>query len=164
MDEAASQSLDQRIMRRCFALAAQAVEQGEYPYSAVITRNGEIVAEATNRVARDHDITRHAEVITVAEAQYRLGSTDLTGCASYSTVDPGALCSYAIRESRLTRVVFALRSPVMGGASRWNILNDRGLSTAIPEVFESPPEIVAGVLAEEAEAALRQAAPLAWAF
>jgi tRNA(adenine34) deaminase len=164
MEGKALQFFDERMMRRCFALAARSAKQGEYPYGAVVTRNGEIVAEATNRVASDHDITRHAEIVALAAAQQRLGSTDLSGCTIYSNAEPCALCSYAIRESRLARVVFALRSPVMGGVSRWNILNDRGLSTAIPEVFVQPPEVVPGVLAEEADATLRQVAPFAWAF
>ncbi|HEY6701931.1 MAG TPA: nucleoside deaminase [Pseudolabrys sp.] len=158
------QSFDERMMRRCLALAALSSHQREYPFGAVVVRNGEIVAEATNRVARDCDVTHHAEVVAMAEAQQRLGSADLSDCTLYSNVEPCALCSYTIREARLARVVFALRSPVMGGFSRWNILNDRDLSAAIPQVFVPPPEIVAGVLAEEADAALRQIAPVVWAF
>lgn len=158
------QSLDEQMIRRCLALAALSSQQREYPFGAVVVRNGEVVAEATNRVARDCDITHHAEVVAMAEAQQRLGNTDLSDCTLYSNVEPCALCSYAIREARLGRVVFALRSPVMGGFSRWTILNDRDLSAAIPQVFVSPPEIVAGVLAEEADAALRQIAPVVWAF
>src|SRR5262245_31664508 len=160
----APQPLDERMMRRCFALAARSAKQGEYPYGAVVTRNGEIVAEATNRVARDHDVTHHAEIVAMAEAQQKLGSTDLSGCTLYANVEPCAMCSYAIRESRIARIVFALRSPVMGGASRWDVLSDQGLPTAIPEVFAPPPEVVPGLLAEEADTALRQIAPLTWAF
>ena len=115
-------------------------------------------------MARDCDVTRHAEIVAMAEAQRKLGDTDLSDCTLYSNVEPCALCSYAIREARLARVVFALRSPVMGGFSRWNILNDRDLSTTMPQVFEPPPEVVAGVLAKEADSALRQIAPVVWAF
>ena len=138
-------------MRRCLSLAAESLKVREYPFGAVVVRNGEILAEATNRVARDCDVTRHAEIVAMAEAQRKLGDTDLSDCTLYSNVEPCALCSYAIREARVAKVVFALRSPVMGGFSRWNILNDRDLSTTMPQVFEPPPEVVAGVLAEEAE-------------
>ena len=158
------QSLDERMMRRCLALAVQSSKEREYPFGAVVVRKGHVLAEATNRVARDGDVTRHAEIVVMAEAQRMLGNTDLRDCTLYSNVEPCALCSYAIREARLARVVFALRSPVMGGFSRWNILNDRNLSAAIPQVFEPPPEVVAGVLAEEADAVLRQVAPIVWAF
>jgi tRNA(adenine34) deaminase len=60
-------------------------------------------------------------------------------------------------------VVFGLSSPVMGGFSRWNILGDDALSSTIAEAFAAPPEIHAGFLAEEADTALRRAAPLMWA-
>jgi tRNA(adenine34) deaminase len=158
------QSLDERMMRRCLSLAAESLKVREYPFGAVVVRNGEILAEATNRVARDCDVTRHAEIVAMADAQRKLGDTDLSDCTLYSNVEPCALCSYAIREARVAKVVFALRSPVMGGFSRWNILNDRDLSTTMPQVFEPPPEVVAGVLAEEADSALRQIAPVVWAF
>jgi len=152
------------MMRRCLVLAVQSSKEREYPFGAVVVRKGEILAEATNRVARDCDVTRHAEIVAMAEAQRMLGNTDLSDCTLYTNVEPCALCSYAIREARLARVVFALRSPIMGGFSRWDILNDRDLAATIPHVFAMPPEIVVGVLAEEADAGLRQVAPLVWAF
>jgi tRNA(adenine34) deaminase len=163
-EERTPQSLDEQTMRRCFALAAQSSKEREYPFGAVVVRKGKILAEATNRVARDCDVTRHAEIVAITEAQRLLCDTDLSDCTLYSNVEPCALCSYAIREARLGRVVFALRSPVMGGFSRWNILNDCHLSTTMPQVFEPPPEVVAGVLAEEADSILRQVAPVVWAF
>src|ERR1039458_9643952 len=55
-------------------------------------------------------------------------------------------------------------SPIMGGASRWNILGDRTLSDAMPEVFAPPPVLVAEFLSEEGAATLRRSSPLAWAF
>jgi len=163
-EERTLQSLDEQMMRRCLALAAQSSKEREYPFGAVVARKGDIVAEATNRVARDCDVTRHAEIAAITEAQRLRGNTDLSDCTLYSNVEPCALCSYAIREARLGRVVFALRSPVMGGFSRWSILNDRGLSATMPQVFDPPPEVVAGVLAEEADSVLRQVAPVVWAF
>src|SRR5450830_1635531 len=115
-----AQATDERMMRRCFALAAKSAEQGEYPYRAVIARNGRIVAETTNQVAHERDVTRHAEVVAICEAQKALDSTDLADCTIYSNVEPCAFCCYAIRESRIAKVVYSMRSPIMGGASRWN--------------------------------------------
>jgi tRNA(adenine34) deaminase len=158
------QTSDENMMRHCFTLAAQAAEQGEYPYGAVIVRNGIIVAETTNRVALDGDVTRHAEVVAICHAQTALGSTDLADCTIYANMEPCAFCCYAIRESRIGKVVFSMRSPIMGGASRWNILGDRTLSDSIPEVFAPPPAVLAEFLSEEGNAALRRSAPMVWAF
>lgn len=155
---------DKHMMRHCFELAAKSAGQGEYPYAAVIARNGQIIAETTNRVAQDHDVTHHAELMAISLAQASLGATDLTDCTLYANFEPCALCCYAIRETRISKVVFALRSPLMGGASRWNILGDCTLSDAMPEVFAPPPLVVPGFLAEEADQSLRQCAPTVWAF
>ena len=47
MDQSA---IDLKMMRRCVELSAAAVKQRELPFSCVICRDGEIVAEAINRV------------------------------------------------------------------------------------------------------------------
>jgi tRNA(adenine34) deaminase len=155
---------DARLMRRCFALAIESAKQGEYPYAAVIARNGQVVVESTNRVARDRDVTRHAEVVAISDAQKATGRTSLDDCVMYVITEPCAFCCYAIRESRIAKVVYGMRSPVMGGVSRWNILGDPTLSDAMPEVFAPPPDIVHDFLCDEADAALWRAAPLAWIF
>jgi tRNA(adenine34) deaminase len=155
---------DARLMRRCFALAIEAAKQGEYPYAAIIARNGQVVVERTNRVARDRDVTRHAEVVAISDAQKATGRTSLDDCVMYMNAEPCAFCSYAIRESRIAKVVYGMRSPLMGGVSRWNILGDPTLSDAMPEVFAPPPDIVHDFLCDEADAALWRAAPLAWIF
>jgi tRNA(adenine34) deaminase len=156
--------VDQDMMRHSICLATEAAEHGEYPYGAVIARKDVIVAEATNRVVRDGDVTRHAEMVAISEAQKVLGSTSLDDCTIYSNAEPCALCSYAIRESRISRVVYGLSSPIMGGVSRWNILTDQQLSGTMPEVFAPPPRVLHNFLCEEADGALRRASPLMWAF
>jgi hypothetical protein len=40
-------------------------------------------------------------------------------------------------------------------------MTDYDLSRIVPEVFAPPPEIVAGLMAEEAEAAIREWSPIA---
>ena len=121
---------DRLMMRRCIELSAKSGQQGEYPYAAVIVRNGEFVCESINKVATDRDVTRHAEVVAIQDAQRILGLTSLDDCTLYSNAEPCAFCSYAIRESRIGRVVYGMRSPIMGGHSRYGILDDHGLSNA----------------------------------
>ena len=157
-------ALDERIMRRCFEVAERSARDGGYPYSAIIARGERTISEATNRVSQDHDVTRHAEIVALVEAQRKLATTSLDDCALYAIVEPCAMCSYAIREARIALVAFGLSSPVMGGQLRWNILGDSLLSSRMPEVFAPPPDVVAGFLADEAAAAFQRASPLMWAF
>jgi tRNA(adenine34) deaminase len=146
--------VDEAMMLRCIDLSKASGKAGEYPYAAIICRHGTIVAESTNRVTRDRDVTRHAEVVAISMAQKTLSTISLDDCEIYINAEPCAFCSYAIRESRIRRVVYGLSSPHMGGLSKWNVLDDTDLSSAMPEVFAPPPEIVSGYMEAEVQQAL----------
>ena len=160
MTSAQQQAMDRRMMTHAIGLSKQSGKAGEYPYAAVVCRDGAIVAESINRVTHDGDVTRHAEVVTISLAQKALGSVSLDDCEIFVNAEPCAFCCYAIRESRIRRVVFGLSSPHMGGVSKWNVLADNDLNTAMPEVFAPPPEIISGFMAKEAEQALIEWNPL----
>ena len=69
-----------------------------------------------------------------------------------TTVEPCVLCAYAIRRTGVSRVVYGVPAGQAGGAtSRYDILVDPDLTG-----WPAPPEIVAGVLAEECRALLKQ--------
>jgi tRNA(adenine34) deaminase len=154
--------IDLKMMRRCVELSAQAVRQNELPFSCVVCRDGEVVSEATNRVIRDGDVTRHAEILAISEAQRVLGRSDLSDCTLYSSVEPCPMCSFPIRETRIGRVVYSISSPMMGGFSKWNVLGDSEISNVMPQVFGSVPEVSAGLMYREAAAVWRSWNPLFW--
>jgi tRNA(adenine34) deaminase len=161
MTAAVPSATDLAMMARCIELSRMAIGQREYPFACVICKDGEVVAEATNRVRRDGDVTRHAEMIAMSAAQKKLGSK-LSRCTLYTNVEPCAMCSYCIRETRISRVVFSIPSPIMGGQSKWQVLQDKRLSRAIPEVFGGPPSVAGGVMQREAEAVWSGWHPLIW--
>ena len=109
-------------MERCIALAIQAVDVGEYPYAAVICRDGEFISEGINSARQDRDVTHHAEIVVMKQALSRLDQVSLEDCTIYTNAEPCALCSYAMRETRIGRVVFGVPAPLTGGLSRWKIL------------------------------------------
>jgi len=153
---------DKAMMARCVELSRIAVSKGEYPFGTVIALDGQIVAEAINRTIREGDVTRHAEVIALSQAQKAIGREQLRRYTLYTNIEPCAMCAYCIREAWVSRVVYALGSPVMGGLSKWNILRDDGMSDRVPQIFGAVPEVVSGVLLHEAQQAWRDWNPLAW--
>ena len=58
----------EELMRRAIELSINSVRNGGGPFGAVIARNGEIVAEGSNKVTIDNDPTAHAEVSTIRMA------------------------------------------------------------------------------------------------
>jgi len=154
--------IDLKMMRRCVELSAEAVRANELPFSCVICRDGEIVAEATNRVVRDGDVTHHAEILAISAAQRALGRNNLSDCTIYSNVEPCPMCSFPIRETKIGRVVYAISSPMMGGHSKWNVLGDRQISDVMPQVFGDAPEVCAGLLYRDAATVWRSWNPLFW--
>jgi len=160
----ATEALDRAMMERCIALAIRSADLGENPYAAVICHDGTFVCESINAVVRDHDVTHHSEAVAISEAQHRLGRVSLEDCTIYANAEPCALCCYAIRETRIGRVVYGMPSPLMGGVTRWNILGDTMLSNTLPEVFAPPPQIVPGFMREQVEAAIAHRMPIIWEF
>src|ERR1043166_4651311 len=132
MAEAVTQTTDAAMMQRCIALAKIGTRRGEFPFACVIAKDGKVVAEATNQVAQDGDVTRHAELVAVSLAQKALGARDLSGCTLYTTVEPCAMCSFPIRETRISRVVYAIGSPPVGGGSKRDGVGDRDMAGAMP--------------------------------
>jgi tRNA(adenine34) deaminase len=69
----------------------------------------------------------------------------------YTTAEPCLLCSFAIREARIERIVIGTSVPHIGGAtSPYPIL-----SAADVPPWGAPPTIVWGVLQKECEALRR---------
>lgn len=94
-------------MRRAIALSEKSVRTGGGPFGAVIAKDGEIIAEASNTVTLDHDPTAHAEVNAIRQAARKLGTFDLTGCDIYTSCEPCPMCLGAIYWAHLDRIYYA---------------------------------------------------------
>jgi tRNA(adenine34) deaminase len=139
---------DEALMRRCIELARIAGQRGDAPVGALITRDGQVIAEASERVDSALDVIGHAELVAVNRACQTLGTLDLSGCVLYSSAEPCLMCSYAIRQTGIDRVVFGAEVPAIGGiTSRYPIL----IAADTPG-WSSPPVICAGVLRDECQA------------
>ena len=95
------------LMRRAIALSEVSVKNGGGPFGAVIARNGEILAEASNKVTIDCDPTAHAEVSAIRLASKRLDTFDLSGCEIYTSCEPCPMCLGAIYWAHLDRIYYA---------------------------------------------------------
>ena len=102
-------------MRRALDLAAVAAEAGEVPVGAVVTLDGEIVAEARNSMRGNLDPTAHAEMVAIRHAATRLGRPRLDGCTLWVTLEPCAMCAAAISLARIKALRFDAEDLKGGG-------------------------------------------------
>jgi tRNA(Arg) A34 adenosine deaminase TadA len=95
-------------MARAIELAIKHVkEKRGGPFAAVVVKEGQIIAEGTNRVTSVNDPTAHAEMVAIREACKALNHFQLTGCEIYTTCEPCPMCLGAIYWARPAKVYFA---------------------------------------------------------
>jgi tRNA(adenine34) deaminase len=130
-------------MRLALDEARAAAAAGEVPVGAVVTRGGDVVASARNRMRDGADPTAHAEMVALRAAAAALGTARLDECDLWVTLEPCAMCAGAIALARIRRLYFAAPDP-KGGA----ILHG-------PRLFAQPtchhaPDVYSGMGEEEA--------------
>jgi guanine deaminase len=95
------------FLERSIALALDSVASGGGPFGAVISCNGQIIAEACNGVTLHNDPTAHAEIGAIRQAAAVLGRPHLDDCVLYASCEPCPMCLAAILWAHIPRVVFA---------------------------------------------------------
>lgn len=98
----------EELMRRAIAVSENSVRNGGGPFGAVIaSKEGDIIAEASNSVTIDHDPTAHAEVNCIRKATAKLGTFDLAGYDIYTSCEPCPMCLGAIYWAHLDKIYYA---------------------------------------------------------
>ena len=134
-------------MRRAFELAEQAAKEGDVPVGCVIVREGEIIGEGRNRREADNDATAHAEMEAIRMACAKTGSWRLHGCTLYVTLEPCAMCTGAIINSRVKLVVYGAEDYKAGAMG--------GLCNLTQLPFNHKPEIIIGVMEDQCRGILK---------
>ena len=112
---------DEYYMKKALSLAKRAAKLGEVPIGCVIVCNGEIVGTGYNKRKTKKTTLAHAELLAIDKASRKLGDWRLEGCTMYVTLEPCQMCSGAIVQARLDRVVIGAMNPKAGCAG--SILN-----------------------------------------
>jgi guanine deaminase len=96
------------FLRRAIELAREHMTAGHGgPFGAVITHQGQVIAEGWNQVTTLRDPTAHAEILAIRSAATRLQNHQLTGCVLYASCEPCPMCLAAAYWSRLDRIEYA---------------------------------------------------------
>lgn len=133
---------DIRYMKEALRQAAKAAAIGEVPIGCVIVHEGKIIGRGYNRRNTDKSTLAHAEITAIRKASKALDDWRLEECTLYVTLEPCQMCSGAIVQARIPRVVMGCRNPKAGCAG--SILNLLQMKE-----FNHRVEITEGVLGEE---------------
>lgn len=126
-------------MRLALAEAEAAAVDGEVPVGAVLVVGGEVVASSRNTRQQSHDPTAHAEVLLLRQG-YK-GSWHFEDATLYVTKEPCVMCSGAMVNARLGRLVYGCPDEKGGGLSIYGLLTDGRLNHTV--------EVTSGVLEKE---------------
>jgi len=136
---------DEGFMR----LALDEARRGDYPFGAVIVRDGEVIARGRNLGKTDGDPTAHGEMVAIRRCLADHGRAALVGSTLYTSGEPCAMCMGAIIWCHLGRLVFA--ASVAQLATKIDQIMISSAEIAAKASF-APITITGGVLADEAMA------------
>lgn len=136
-------------MAKAATLAARAAQLGEVPVGALIVKNNELISYGYNKRERLHSPLAHAEAIAIQRASQKLKNWRLEDCTLFVTLEPCLMCSGAILQSRIPKVVYGCADP-KGGAVRslYTTLEDERLNHRC--------EVIGGVLETKCSQQLKE--------
>ena len=139
--------MDEKYMKEALRLAKKAAAMGEVPVGAVVVQNDRIIARGYNRREMDQNGLAHAELTAMHRDCKKLGSWRLEGCTLYVTLEPCPMCTGAIINTRVERVVMGASDP-KGGAMG-------GVTDLLAHPWNHHPQVTKGVLEQQCGEILR---------
>lgn len=137
---------DEFFMDQAIELAKEAAKEGEVPVGAVVVIDGRIVGRGRNRRETGKNALAHAEIEAINEACKTLGGWRLWQCDMYVTLEPCPMCTGAIINSRIKRLVYGASDSKAGSCG--SVVNLFSLP------YNHKPEVISGLKREECAALL----------
>ena len=119
----------------------------DIPIGCVIKKDGIIIASAHNMREEKQDITAHAEILAIKQAQERLNTSRLYGCELYVTLEPCPMCTWAILQSGIDAVYFGSYNTQYGAMLS---------NTQLVELSHSKMKIYGGIEEEKCDKILSE--------
>jgi tRNA(adenine34) deaminase len=136
---------DERFMR----MAIEQARIADFPFGAVIVKDGKVMARGRNMGRTFGDPTAHGEMVAIRRFLDQYPPTMLRGASLYTSGEPCAMCMGAILWCHISRLVFA--ASVAQLATKIDQIMLSAADVAATAKF-APISITGGVLANEAMA------------
>ena len=98
--------------------AKKAYKYEEVPVGAVIVKDNKIIAKAYNKKEKTKNVIKHAEIIAISCACKKIKNWRLEDCTIYVTMEPCMMCSGAIEQSRIKKIVYGVKNENYGSTDQ----------------------------------------------
>ena len=112
--------MEKKFMDIAYQQALLAFKEDEVPVGCVVVKDNKVISKAHNKKEKNNCAISHAEIECIKKATKKLNNWNLKGCELYVTLEPCMMCTGAIIQSRIDKVVFACKDP-KGGSIVSNI-------------------------------------------
>lgn len=125
------------FMSEALSEAKAAFKKNEVPVGAIIVENNTIIARAHNQNIAINDPTAHAEILALRMAAAIKQSHRLDDCDLYVTLEPCAMCAFAISLARIRRVYYAASDEKFGAIENGSRIFSSSSCHHRPEVYSN---------------------------
>lgn len=94
--------------------AKKAYKKGDVPVGAIIVKDNKVISKSYNKKEKNKNVIHHAEIIAISKACKKLKTWHLDDCILYVTLEPCMMCTGAILQSRIKKVIYATENPNHG--------------------------------------------------
>ena len=134
----------EKYMKVAIQEARKASRVEEVPVGCVIVVNDKIIAKAHNKRHTKKCSIYHAEILAIEKACKKLKRWILDDATIYVTLEPCLMCSGAIIQSRMKKLVYGIAQPKHGCVESNMKLFQEGL-------FNHTVQVESGLCSEEIE-------------
>lgn len=133
----------QSHMRRCLALAREAMDRGDRPFGSVLVHDDEVVMADSNRVKTEDDIRRHPELHLAYRACREFTRNERSATVMYTSTEPCPMCAGGMASAGFARVVYSVSSEELAARTGSNP------SVRSATVLDGITDVVGPVLKED---------------
>ena len=113
-------NVDNKYIDIAVKLAKKAAKKGDFPVGAVIVKGDRIISKAYNTKEKNNNAIQHSEILAIEKACKKLKTWHLEECTLYSSLEPCMMCTGAIIQSRIKRIVYSHANQNFGSIESGN--------------------------------------------
>lgn len=118
-------NMNEKYMKIAYKEALKAYKKGDVPVGCIIVKNNKIISKGYNKKEKKQNAIKHAEIIAIEKACKKLKTWHLDDCILYTTMEPCMMCTGAIIQSRIKKIVYSIKNEQFGYLEKYALNNKK---------------------------------------